>query len=485
MNKGMILELRGEVAIVLTPEGEFRSIKKRKQQTWQIGAEVDLPPASDSAPQLKRKKRVFIPSIALAASLLLVVVSMFAFLPFVGDQTAIAYVNVDINPSVEISINKSLEVIDLVGLNQEGKQIISSMEGWLTEPLDQVTTNMIMIARHQGFLTENQDVLVSTSFVDEQSEGLYIKSVDLALEEVEKKVEQASEAAENQVNTSTDKETDQKTDHRTDQNQATDNKKNIAIKVHQLKTNKEIRNEAKEKGISSGKYSIYLKAVEQGVEIDLEEVAESSISQLAQKLKGLDTILSNSSSKKKKDEEDKSEKDDDNEENGKRKGPNHDKEDDDREEGEQGKKHPRENGKQKGKKDKEDDDDDWDEDRDEDRDDDEDDDDKKRGKPDHPGQGNKGKKGPPHKDKGNSNGKGDQEESKDHIELDLELQQPRIPGILNQVPGLIHDGKGDKQRGRGDSDNDKEKNDNDDDEDNEPEDEDDEDEDDDEVEDED
>jgi hypothetical protein len=445
MNKGMILELKGEIAIVLTPEGEFRSIAQKKQQRWQIGEEVDLPPARVDVPQLKRKKRVFIPSIALAASLLLVFVSIFTFLPFGGDQTAVAYVNVDINPSVEISINKSLEVIDLVGLNQEGKQIVSIMEDWSTKPLDQVTTNMIMIARHQGFLTENQDVLVSTSFVDEESESLYVSSVDFALEEVEKKVEQASEVAENQESSKAS--AGKGTDQMPVQTQKADNKKKTMIRVHQLKTKTEIRNEAKEKGMSSGKYSIYLKAVEQGIEIDLEEVADSTISQLAQKLNGLDSILSNKPSginndKKTKDESDK----------GKKNHPNlgRDNGDDEGEDEELEEKHPRENGKQKGKKDKEtDEDEDRDEeDRDEDSDEDRDDEnEKKKGKPDHPDRGNNGKKGPPQKSKSKNNDR-DREDSEDQHEIDLELQQPKIPGILYQVPGIM-DRKGDKQRGKG------------------------------------
>jgi hypothetical protein len=463
MNKGMILELKGETAIVLTPEGEFRSIAQKKQQRWQIGEEVDLPPARGEVPQLKRKKRVFIPSIALAASLLLVIVSIFSFLPFGGDQTAVAYVNVDINPSVEISINKSLEVIDLVGLNQEGKQIVSIMEDWSREPLDQVTTNMIMIARLQGFLTENQDVLVSTSFVDEESESLYVSSVDSALDEVEKKVEQESEVVENEStsNASADKGTDQTNV----QSQTTDHKKKTSIKIHQLKTKTEIRNEANEKGMSSGKYSIYLKAVEQGVEIDIKEVADSTISELAQKLNGLDSILSNKPSGKNNDKDNSNEGENDNEDdmndesrNNKENG--NSKKDrvilgrdqgDDEEDEQKLDTNPKANGKQKGKKDKVKDE--VKEDRDRDEDEDKDDDDKKKGKSD---QGNKDDKGPPHKDKAKNNSK-HREDSENQSEVELEFQHPKIPGILNQVPGLIHDGKEDKQRGNGGSGRDKER----------------------------
>jgi hypothetical protein len=444
MNRGMILELKGEQAIVLTPKGEFRAIKKRKHQIWQIGEEIDLPPAGLS--EVTKKRKVFIPSIALAASLLLVFVSIFTFLPFGGDQTAIAYVSVDINPSVEISINKSLEVIDLVGLNQEGRQIVSIMDDWSGEPLDQVTMNMILMARDQGYLTENQDILVSTSFVDEQSESLYVESIDIALQAVEKKVKHASELAENQVAKS------EENNQQTAQNQADNNaEKEKAIQIHQLKTEKEVRIEAKEKGISPGKYSIYLEAVEQGVEIDLEDVVESSISQLAQKLKGLSSILSDKPSKQDKEKKVKDEEEDDerdnNEKNGNKKNrPNHgsEKDNDDSEYEETGKKHPRENGQQRGKKDKEDED--------EDRDEDE------KGNPGHPSQGNKDKKGPPHKDdKGKGREKNNQDESEDQLELDLELelelQHPKIPGILNQIPGLLDEKKGhsderrDKQNG--------------------------------------
>lgn len=275
MSKGIVLELKGKEAVLLTPEGNFLAIKRSRRREWLIGEEVDLPPVH--MPQIKKKRRVFNPSIALAASILLVFISVFAF-PFLGGkQTAIAYVSVDINPSVEMSIDKHVQVISMSGINQAGEEIILLMEDWSGKPLDQVTINLIMVARQQGYLSESQNILISTSFTDDESEGLYIASVDAALQEAEQKIKTSSLDQRN-IDTAEDAEEEE-------------------FQIHRVKTKKEEHNEAKKKGISPGKYLIYLEAIGQGVEIKLDEVAGSSIAQLAQRLNGVGTILSNKPAK--------------------------------------------------------------------------------------------------------------------------------------------------------------------------------------------
>lgn len=295
MSKGMILELKGDEAIILTPEGDFQAIKRNKLRKWQVGEEVDIPQVH--MPQISKKKKLFIPSIALAASVLLVFISLFAY-PFIGgEQTAVAYVSVDINPSVEMSIDKHVRVISMTGINKAGEEIVLLMEAWSEQPLDQVTINLIMLARHQGYLADSQNILVSTSYVDDASEGKYTESIEAALQKAEKSViATALVEKSSKSNSKPDNEKNPMSITSTEDQTKTTTAKNSeeeSFQIHRVKTKKEDHSEAKEKGISPGKYSIYLEAVEQGIEIELEEVKGSSIAELAQRLNGIGTFFSN------------------------------------------------------------------------------------------------------------------------------------------------------------------------------------------------
>jgi hypothetical protein len=269
MSKGLIMEVKEQDVIVLTPEGEFRSIGKQHAIWQQVGDEIDVP-AQYEVPFIK-KKGMRIPSfVAIAASILLLFVSTFSFLNL-GEAEEIGYVHVDINPSIKLGINNDLEVVRVDALNEDGKKLIDALGDWSSKSVDEFTTEVIDLAEQKGFLQVNHDVLLSSSFVDLESEERYQKKLDEVMDKIEENIVQASAKIE-QTRTQS---TNEKQDHENVQTPEKD-----PIKVHRLLINKELRDEAQEIGVSPGKYSIYLVAVENGVEIDIEDVKKLSVSKL-------------------------------------------------------------------------------------------------------------------------------------------------------------------------------------------------------------
>lgn len=263
MDKGLILELKQDEAIVLTSNGEFRSVKRSAEDQWQIGQEVEMP-----IPAVRRSffgKRS-ISSIAIATSVLILFVAVLYFYPFGADQEAIAFVSVDINPSIEIGVDDELKAISLIGLNAEGEQLIHHLDRWRHLALSEVTFLVIQQAKEEGYLQDRQEVLVVTSFIEEEDETKYTPYVDQAIQELEERFA-------------------------TEDSETVD--RDEMVRIHSLKASSQTREEAKQQGISAGKYSIYLGIKEFGIDLDLEQFKGMSISDLAKELNGFGHVLSN------------------------------------------------------------------------------------------------------------------------------------------------------------------------------------------------
>ncbi len=113
--KAVIVEIEGNYAIALDKKGDF--IKLKKRVSYKVGYEVDI--ASASSFQLRTA--VKIASIA-AVFFLIVGLSIGAYcytVPY-------TYINVDINPSVEITANIFNRIIKVEGINEDGKKLLQN-----------------------------------------------------------------------------------------------------------------------------------------------------------------------------------------------------------------------------------------------------------------------------------------------------------------------------------------------------------------------
>ncbi|PEZ09317.1 hypothetical protein CN326_03025 [Bacillus sp. AFS018417] len=162
MNKGIVMDIKKHRVVVLTPDGEFITFK-RKSHSYMIGEEVSF------NEQEQRVPRFSIPSFLRPASLLVACfLCVFLFFYNQPEEKALAYVSVDINPSLEASVTKDLRVIELRACNDDGKRILKEMKRWKNQPLQDVVHTIVKQSQEDGYLTNDKQVML-TSVTNEKS----------------------------------------------------------------------------------------------------------------------------------------------------------------------------------------------------------------------------------------------------------------------------------------------------------------------------
>ncbi|HZG61384.1 MAG TPA: anti-sigma factor domain-containing protein [Anoxybacillus sp.] len=158
MRKGIVLEVDEDVVTLLTPEGEFIQVKK--EGTYQIGEEIEKLPI-----QRQRVKKTFFRFSSFKIALTsMAAVCLLVFTMFFGSPSnkVYAYLSIDINPSIEIAVNKDLKVVKIKGYNQEGKMIVAHLSDWQGKPFIGITKKIIELSIKNGYLHEGEEVLITT-----------------------------------------------------------------------------------------------------------------------------------------------------------------------------------------------------------------------------------------------------------------------------------------------------------------------------------
>ncbi|MCM3735173.1 anti-sigma factor domain-containing protein [Bacillus cytotoxicus] len=162
MNKGIVLDIKKRSIVVLTPDGEFINCKK-KLNSYVIGQEIEF------QEQEKRQVSFSVPSILKPASLIFACfLCVFLFLFSQPEEKALAYVSIDINPSLEASVTKDLRVTELRACNEDGKRILKELKRWKNEPLQDVVRAIVKQSKEDGYLTSDKQVML-TSVAKEKS----------------------------------------------------------------------------------------------------------------------------------------------------------------------------------------------------------------------------------------------------------------------------------------------------------------------------
>ncbi|WP_270179935.1 anti-sigma factor domain-containing protein [Alkalihalobacillus sp. CinArs1] len=245
MKNGVIMEIRGRKAVVLTPEGEFTTIFLKRNHNLSIGSEIKLAKKPE-----KNKKGFFIPSMptmAGMATIIMLFVIVASVIPVPNNDAVAAYVSFDINPSIEVGVNSDLEVVQYQAWNSDGEGL-SLDKDTKNMPLAEFANVLISKLEENGFLTDQGKLLIVASNVEENSRYQKVKS---------KLEETINGLKNNEVLT----------------------KQAVAITTI-LHADHHTRKLAVEKGVSPGKYITYLAAQDRGVTISLEDARDLSIKKL-------------------------------------------------------------------------------------------------------------------------------------------------------------------------------------------------------------
>ncbi|WP_377887854.1 anti-sigma factor domain-containing protein [Alkalihalobacillus sp. R86527] len=245
MKNGVIMEIRGRKAVVLTPDGEFTTIYLKRNHNLSIGSEIKLAQKPE-----KNRKGYFIPSMptmAGMATIIMLFVIVASVIPVPNNDAVAAYVSFDINPSIEVGINSDLEIVEYQAWNSDGEGLNLDQDT-KNMPLEEFANILFSKLEENGYLTDKGQLLIVASNVEKNSRYQKVKS---KLEETINGLKQ------NDVLT----------------------KQAVAITTI-LHADYQTRNEAVEKGVSPGKYMTYLAAQDRGVSITLEDARKLSIKKL-------------------------------------------------------------------------------------------------------------------------------------------------------------------------------------------------------------
>jgi hypothetical protein len=181
MKKGIIMEIDDAFLTLLTPEGEFLRTKKQ-DQIYTIGEEIHFFPI---AAIQTRKSLFLLKNIFKARSVWAVMAALFillgSFLPLHQNNKAYAYMSIDANSSIELGVNKKMQVVKLTGFNKEGKEVISKLDDWKKEDVSEITQSILEEMKRADQLENNQPVIISTVRAkeqDQQSEKELQKNID-------------------------------------------------------------------------------------------------------------------------------------------------------------------------------------------------------------------------------------------------------------------------------------------------------------------
>jgi len=180
MKKGIIMEIDEAFLTLLTPEGEFLRTKKQ-DQIYMIGEEIHFFPMKT----VQTRKSLFLfKSIFTTRSVWAVMAALVilfgSFLPLLQNNKAYAYMSIDANSSIELGVNKKMQVVKITGFNKEGKKVISQLQDWKKEDVTKITKSILIKMKQARLLEDNQKVIISTVRAkdqDEQSEKELQKNI--------------------------------------------------------------------------------------------------------------------------------------------------------------------------------------------------------------------------------------------------------------------------------------------------------------------
>ncbi|GMK41849.1 hypothetical protein PCCS19_49080 [Paenibacillus sp. CCS19] len=234
--RAIVMEMSEKHLIVLTPSGEFRRVPRSGRAEVDIGEEIEL---ASRRRRLPRRAGAWT-----AAALVVLLLFPIVMVPTSKAAPIVAYVTLDVNPSVELGINDEEEVRELRGLNEEGKELASGIDYKGKHAADVVAS-----------LVEKTSEAIST--LDAADHDIVIASVVVGdklddPDQFEVQLESEIHEAVTKVVPSND---------------------NVTV----LSVPKEVRDEAEKSGVSTGKMAVYLMAKSKNPKVKLDSLKDQSI----------------------------------------------------------------------------------------------------------------------------------------------------------------------------------------------------------------
>lgn len=247
--KGSILELKRSFAVVMTEDCRFVYVKRQEEMF--VGQQIRF----SEKDIFKSRKNILKYTKLVACFFIVIFVSSISMssLKIYSNENVYAYVDIDINPSLEVSIDKNNKVLSAKFINEDGKVLLQDLD-LKGKTLEVAIDEIINKARDNGYIKSEIDnyILISASLNPESIE--YKNN----LSEEEEKLSNLMDSFKG----------------------TTGEKRKERVIIEAINTFPETKKHANENEISSGKYYLYSKAKDMGLNLSIGDIRSSSISDI-------------------------------------------------------------------------------------------------------------------------------------------------------------------------------------------------------------
>jgi len=145
LDRGVVLEIRGERAVVLVHGGEFRRIRLDGRCLY-VGQEIEVPSLPSRAfwPVFSRPRLA-----VLVACMLIAVLMPFGYFEFMAPRPALASVCIDIDATLELGIDIRGKVVEARGVGDEGQAILQGVN-WRGKQVDELIAELVKFSTDKG-----------------------------------------------------------------------------------------------------------------------------------------------------------------------------------------------------------------------------------------------------------------------------------------------------------------------------------------------
>jgi hypothetical protein len=259
MNRGIIMEIDNSEIVLMTAEGRFTKIPLA-QRSCQIGEEIYF---TEVRPYRRKPWIIASSFVAVAAAMLLLLFNLSPGSVVVANKDIVAYVSIDINPSVEMGIDENNIVLEIRGVNADGVELIKNI-AYAGKDVATLTEDLLQEAEKKYLSKGEGDIIISSTMQENGNDKSQVNDVavinklkTVVVQHIEKS--HPEQAANYQVTA--------------------------------FAADKEVRKAAESKGLSAGKYTIYLNAKDKGQSTSIEDLKKESVHAIAKKSGGLDKLV--------------------------------------------------------------------------------------------------------------------------------------------------------------------------------------------------
>jgi ribosomal protein S8 len=239
--KAVIVEIKDGYAAVLTQDG---GVSRIKNKNYAVGQEISIN---------QNKKYARWAATATASLAVLIGAPAWAYM------TPYSYVSIDVNPSVELTINRFNRVLEVNAVNDDGEKIVEqiSLESLKHRDVSEAVENVLEELKDEGYIVDGEEggvVVAASSKTQEKTDELKEKVKGVVEKEIKVK-----KSGDEKSNEDEDVESEEHED-------SEDSEEGIEVEI--IGVGQEKVEEAKVRGVTPGKMNLVIKLQESAEDPD-------------------------------------------------------------------------------------------------------------------------------------------------------------------------------------------------------------------------